>query len=349
MKRKDMTSKVIVFLLFYLFTFLPLNAQFVTGIEHQYKGALDTRCIDLMGVPLEGPDSVFLPALESIGFERVISEDDEPGTYYFHGNYYGVKADLVIETDEKTKLLSTALVTSGPYRTFALFDRNNRYFLLKLQRQYGNFDAKGDGSLHTMTDLGYIKISNTLHENKSRTIKVFYLNTTPYYKDAVNMGLKGGVQEVITENPVAENGIEHFDPQGKSTGSDLIDRVYSPTGYLVSAAMLEPTGVKSLLAYEYDEQNRLTKRTLTNTTEGIHSVNEYSYNSDGEIKQQTQKVFDKNNECIVSITMKNNYTAHDDEGNWTTNELKLMYWEKNRQPQNMSVTQTRTISYWEED
>jgi hypothetical protein len=305
--------------------------------------------MDIMGVPLEGPDSVFIPALESIGFERVISEDDEPGDYYFKGNYYGIKSNLVVSVDEKTHLLSTALVTSGPYRTFGLYDRNNRYFLLKLQRQYGNFEAKGDGSLHTMTDLGYIKISNTLHEDKSRTIKVFYMNTTPYYKDAVNMGLKGAVQEVITENPVAENSIEHFDPQGKTTGTDLIDRQYSPTGYLVSAAMLEPSGEKSLITYEYDDENRLVKRTLTNTAEGIRSINEYTYNVSDEIKQQTQKVFDKNNECIVSITMKNNYTAHDDEGNWTTNELKLMYWEKNRQAQNMTVTQTRTISYWEDD
>ncbi|MBQ9261309.1 MAG: hypothetical protein IJ185_04310, partial [Prevotella sp.] len=318
-------------------------------IEHQYKGHQDSRCIDIMGVPLEGPDSVFVPAIESIGFERVISEDDEPNTYYFRGDYYGIKANLVIEADEKTKLLSTALVTSGPYRTFALFDRNNRYFLLKLQRQYGNFEAKGDGSLHTMTNVGYIKISNTLHDDKSRTIKVFYLNTTPYYKDAVNMGLKGAVQEVITENPVAENGIEHFDPQGKSTGTDLIDRVYSPTGYLLSAAMLEPTGAKSLIDFEYDESNRLIKRTLINTKENIRSVNEYTYNDDDEIKQQTQKVFDAKNECIMSITMKNNYTSHDDEGNWIKNDLKLMYWEKNRQPQNMNVTQTRTISYWEED
>ena len=324
-------------------------AQFVTGNEQQYKGPSDAHCLDIMGVPLEGPDSVFIPAFESIGFERVVSEDDEPGDYYFRGDYYGVKSNLVVSVDENTKLLSTALVTSGPYRTFGLYDRNYRYFLLKLQRQYGNFDAKGDGSLHTMTNLGYIKISNTLHENKSRTIKVFYLNTTPYYKDALNMGLRGAVQEVITENPVAENGIEHFDPQGRNTGTDLIDRQYSPTGYLISAAMQEPTGARSLLTYEYDEQNRLKKRVLTNTNEGIRSVNEYIYNDDDEIKQQTQKVFDKTNECIVSITMKNNYTAHDDEGNWTTNELKLMYWEKNRQPQNMTVTQTRNISYWEDD
>ena len=338
-----------LFFIFYFLLPLPSSAQFVTGIEHQYKGHQDSRCIDIMGVPLEGPDSVFVPAIESIGFERVISEDDEPNTYYFRGDYYGIKANLVIEADEKTKLLSTALVTCGPYRTFALFDRNNRYFLLKLQRQYGNFEAKGDGSLHTMTNVGYIKISNTLHDDKSRTIKVFYLNTTPYYKDAVNMGLKGAVQEVITENPVAENGIEHFDPQGKSTGTDLIDRVYSPTGYLLSAAMLEPTGAKSLIDFEYDESNRLIKRTLINTKENIRSVNEYTYNDDDEIKQQTQKVFDAKNECIMSITMKNNYTSHDDEGNWIKNDLKLMYWEKNRQPQNMNVTQTRTISYWEED
>ena len=343
-----MKRLVIISIIFHLSSLISL-AQFVTGTDRQYKGTKDSHCLDIMGVPLEGPDSVFVPALESVGFERVISEDDEPGDYYFRGDYYGIKANLVVSVDEKTKLLSTALVTSGPYRTFALYDRNNRYFLLKLQRQYGNFDAKGDGSLHTMTNLGYIKISCTLHDDKSRTIKVFYLNTTPYYKDTQNMALRGAVQEIITENPVAENGIEHFDPQGKSTGTDLIDRQYSPTGYLLSAAMQEPSGAKSLLTYEYDEEDRLIKRTLTNTTEGIRSVNEYSYNSNDEIKQQTQKVFDKNNECIVSITMKNNYTAHDDEGNWTTNELKLMYWEKDRQPQNMSVTQTRTISYWEDE
>ena len=286
-------KRLLTILITYHLSLITCLSQFVTGTDYQYKGKKDSHCLDIMGVPLEGPDSVFVPALESVGFERVISEDDEPGDYYFRGDYYGIKANLVASVDEKTKLLSTVLVTSGPYRTFALYDRNNRYFLLKLQRQYGNFDAKGDGSLHTMTNLGYIKISNTLHDDKSRTIKVFYMNTTPYYKDAHNMALRGAVQEVITENPVAENGIEHFDPQGKNTGTDLIDRQYSPTGYLLSAAMQEPSGAKSLLTYEYDEEDRLVKRTLTNTTEGIRSINEYSYNSNDEIKQQTQKVFDK--------------------------------------------------------
>ena len=328
---------------------LGVFAQYTVSDDILYKGNLDRRCIDLMGVPLEGPDSVFVPALESIGFERVVSEDDEPDDYYFRGNYYGIKANLVVSVDEKTKLLSSALVTSGPYRTFALYDRNYRYFLLKLQRHYGNFDAKGDGSLHTMTDKGYIKISNTLHEDKSRTIQIFYLNTTPYYKDAMSQGLKGNIQEIITENPVFEGQMEHFDQNGKNSTTDIIDREYNATGYLVKAAMLEPTGKKSELKYEYDEEGYLRRRTLTNVTEQVRSVNEYTYNDDGEIKTQSQKVFDKTNECILSINMKNDYTDHDDEGNWTKNELKLMYWEKGRQAQNMNVVQTRTISYWEDE
>ena len=328
---------------------LTLPAQIIMKEQPEYKGPADARCIDLMGVPLEGPDSVFIPAFEQAGFERVISEDDEPDTYYFRGDYYGIKSNLTVSLDEKSKLLSSVLVTSGPYRTFGMFDRNYKYFLLKLQRHFGNFDAKGDGSLHTMTDIGYIKISNILHENKSRTIQVFYLNTTPYYKDAQSIGLKGNVQEVITENPVAEGQVEHFDLYGKNTTTDIIDREYNTVGYLTRAAMLEPTGEKSILEFEYDDEGHLVKRTLTNTAERIKSVNEYTYNDDDEVRSQSQKVFDKSGECILSINMKYEYTDHDDNGNWTQNELKLIYWEKGRQPQNMKVKQTRTISYWEDE
>ncbi|MBR1388682.1 MAG: hypothetical protein IJ569_03570 [Prevotella sp.] len=342
-------KRLVLILIFCHLSLAAALAQIVMGNEYQYKGPQDIYCSDIMGVPLEGPDSVFIPALEQVGMKRVVSEDDEPDTYYFTGNFYGIKSNLIVNVDEKSKLLSSALVTSGPYRTFALYDRNYRYLLLKLQRQYGNFDAKGDGSLHTMTNIGYVKISNILHENKSRTIQVFYLNTTPYYKDALSMGLKGNVQEVITENPVSEGQVEHFDMYGKNTTTDIIDREYNATGYLVKAAMLEPSGEKSILEYEYDNDGLITKRTLTNVAEKIRSVNEYSYSSEGELRSQSQKVFDKSGECILSINMKYEYTEHDDNGNWTQNELKLIYWEKGRQPQNMKVKQTRTISYWEED
>ena len=336
-------------IIFSILCVLGVFAQYTTSDDIIYKGALDERCIDLMGVPLEGPDSVFIPALKSIGMEQYSPEDSDPGDYYFRGEFYGIKTNFVVSTDEKSGLLSTVLVTSGPYRTFALFDRNYRYFLLKLQRHFGNFDAKGDGSLHLMMDKGYVKISNILHEDKSRTINVFYLNTTPYYKDAMSLGLKGNVQEIITENPVFEGQMEHFDQNGKNSITDIIDREYNATGYLVKAAMLEPSGQKSELKYEYDEEGNLRRRTLRNVSEQVRSVNEYTYNDDGEIKTQSQKVFDKNNECVLSINMKNNYTDHDDEGNWTRNEVKLMYWEKGRQARNMNVVQTRTISYWEEE
>ena len=35
----------------------------------------DAKSISMMGVPLEGPDSVFLPALEAAGFVQVQSQD----------------------------------------------------------------------------------------------------------------------------------------------------------------------------------------------------------------------------------------------------------------------------------
>jgi len=341
--------KRLLAILFTIQCVLAAMAQNTTSDDILYKGARDERCMDLMGVPLEGYDSVFVPALKSIGLEQFTPEDPDPGDYYFRGEFYGIKATFVVSTDENTGLLSTVLVNSGPYKTFGLYDRNYRYFLLKLQRHFGNFDAKGDGSLHLMLDKGYVKISNTLHEDKSRTIHVFYLNTTPYYKDAMSQGLKGSVQEVITENPVFEAQLEHFDQEGKNATLDIIDREYNANGYLVKAAMLEPSGQKSILKYEYDERGNLRRRTLTNVTEQVKSVNEYTYNDDDEIKTQSQKVFDKTNECILSINMRNDYTDHDEEGNWTRNETKLMYWEKGHQARNMNVVQTRTISYWEED
>ena len=52
--------------------------QYTTSDDITYKGERDERCIDMMGVPLEGPDSVFLPALKSIGLEQFTPEDPDP-------------------------------------------------------------------------------------------------------------------------------------------------------------------------------------------------------------------------------------------------------------------------------
>lgn len=325
---------------------LSLLWMSVCGVSQTFT---DMKCISIMGVPLEGADSIFVPAFESAGFTQVHPEDADADTYYFTGDFYGIKSNMSVTVDSKTKFLSEVLVTCGPYHTRAMYDKNQKYLLLKLQREWGNFSAKGDGSLYLINDYGYIQQSQIIHENGSHSIRYYYLNNSPYYKDAANMGMKGLVQEVITENPVSENSIEHFDEQGKMEGDGLIDRVYDAAGYLKHAAMLEKTGAKSQLSYEYDEENNLRRRTLVNTVSGIKSVNDYKYNTSNEISQQSQKVFNKEGECVMSITMKNNYEEHDDNGNWIKNTMSLTYWEKGQRAQMATVHQTRTISYWDED
>lgn len=308
----------------------------------------DAKCISMMNVPLEGPDSVFIPALQEAGFVQTFPEDPDADTYYFTGDFYGIKSSLMVNVDERTKLFTSAFVTCGPYRTRELFDRNKKYLLGKLQREWGNFSAKGDGSLYLLNDYGYIQESQILHENGANSIRYFYLNSSPYYKDAANMGLKGQVQEVITENAIAENDILHFGETGKLASDDLIDREYNAAGYLVKAAMREASGGKSQLTYEYDSDNCLVKRTLINPASGIRSVNEYHYNTSFEITQQSQKVFNDKNECILSINMKNDLSGRDDTGNWTQNTMQLTYWEKGQRTQIVQVKQTRVISYWDE-
>ena len=156
------------------------------------------------------------------------------------GDFYGIKdAKMEVTVSDKTKMLSEVTVTCGPYRTRELYERNQKYLLGKLQREWGNFKAKGDGSLYVLTDYGYIRQSVTLHENGAHSIHYYYLNMSPYYKDVSNMGLKGFVQEVITENPVAENPIVHFDEMGKVDSPELAERQYNMVGYLIAATTTE--------------------------------------------------------------------------------------------------------------
>ena len=300
----------------------------------------DAKCISIMKVPLEGPDSVFVPALVGVGFVEQHPADAEPDTYYFAGDLACV--------DEKTKLLSDVTVTCGPYRTYELFDRNRKYLIGKLQREWGNFSAKGDGSLYLLNDYGYIQQSHQTDAQGAKTLRYFYLNSTPYYKDATHLGLKGQVQEVITQNPVMEEEILHFDTTGRLEAADMVERKYNHHGYLVSASMMEADGGKSLLTFEYDSDNCLVKRTLVNPATGIRSVTDYRYNTDFEITQQSYKAFNKENECVISYTIKNDLSERDDNGNWTVNKAQLTYWEKDQRTQIIAVNQSRVISYWDE-
>jgi len=240
------------------------------------------------------------------------------------------------------------MVTCGPYRTRELFDRNQKYLIGRLQREWGYFKAKGDGSLYKLNSFGYIQQSTNIDEQGSHSIRYYYLSSSPYYKDVANMGLKGLVQEVITSNPVIENDIEHFDETGRLENDELVQREYNAQGYLIRAAMREKTGGYSKLTYEYADDGCLMKRTLLNSTAGLRSVYEYRYNGSNEISQLSMKVFNKDNECIVSINTKNDYSERDDNDNWTHNKLQLTYWEKGSRTQIQTVEQMRTISYWDE-
>ena len=308
----------------------------------------DPKCISVMGAPLEGPDSVFIPALDSVGLKLVHPEEPEADTYYFEGDFYGIKSSMTVTVNEKTKLLEEATVTCGPYRTRDLYDRNQKYLIGRLQREWGNFKAKGDGSLYMLNDYGYIRQSTGLDEEGRHAIRYYYLNSSPYYKDAANMGLKGFVQEVITSNPVFENDMEHFSETGQLANDELTDREYDSRGYLVRAAMMEKNGGKSRLTYEYDSDGCLVKRTLVNASSGLRSVYEYRYNTSFEIIQQSMKAFTKDNECIVSISMKNDLQERDDNDNWTVNKMQLTTWQKGQRTQIESYEQVRTISYWDE-
>ena len=56
----------------------------------------------------------------------------------------------------------------------------------------------------------------------------------------------------------------------------------------------------------------------------------------------------KENECIISINTKNDYSERDDNDNWTQNKMQLTFWEKGQRTQIQTVEQMRTISYWDE-
>lgn len=306
----------------------------------------DSRCADFLGIPMEGPSAAFVQRLKEKGFVEWGTSEDSTDLY-FRGDYYGLRAKLVVSIDEQTHFVSTALVTVGPYRTAELHNRNFSYFRLKLEEQYGKMDEHDDGSLLAMTDYGMVKLSTLDGDDGTRTIHIFYFGTAPFYKDALSKGFRGNVQEVITENAVAEESMESYTKDGKLVKDDLQEREYDAYGYLLKAKKKEPSGYLSTITYTYDADHRLTRRTLVNEGEGIRYINDYTYNHRDEIVKESQKVFDKLSECILSIYMENRYTSHDEMGNWTTNELNLKYWEKGGQVQEVNTTQKRTISYWE--
>ena len=323
-------------------SFIIILQILVLQVCAQPKG--DPRSISLMGIPIEGPIDSLRQSLVAAQFAEW-GQSDDGEDYYFRGNFYGFRSKLMVSVAPETKMVTSAYVTIGPYSTQKMLDKNLQYFFYKLQKDHGTFSQRDDSWFY-IDDFGSIKLSVVDNENGSRDIRVLYLPSVAYYKDALSMGLRGDIQEVVTENAVAEDQFMHFHGNGQIEDLDLIDRVYDRYGYLLRARMKEKEGF-STIEYVYDDSYRLTKRTLTNEEAGISYVNSYTYNDQDEVLTQHQKVFDKNGECIMTINMNNSYITRDDNGNWTSNSLSLTYWEKGSPTQHTTVLQRRTLTYWE--
>lgn len=323
----------------YIFTLLLAAICMTGGAE----GRKDSRSIDFLGIPLEGPADSVASHLERQGFAAWGTSDDG---LHFRGNYYGIRAKLFVGTDPQTGMVNSASVTLGPYSAKSNLERNLNYFLLRLQRDYGSFTLR-NGAYYNIDANGIIKLSDAVSDTGTQEVKVFYYSTSTFYKDALSRGLKGHVMEVVTDNPVAEDPIEHYDREGRLVNKELTDRQYDDCGYLRRALMSEKDGGQSTLDYTYDTDDRLVKRTLTNEAAGIRYVNEYTYDDDENIVSQSQKVFDKSGQCVMTINLQNDFQEFDDNGNWTRNTLKLLYWDKDSGTQQNTAEQRRTISYWE--
>ena len=334
--RRSILSGILVWLLASQVYSLTSHLSALTAVS-------DPHSLKLMGISLVGVVDSVSARLQTAGWQPWGKSGDGED-FYFRGMYYGIRAKLMVTITPETHLVNSAYVTIGPYSTQQVLERNLQYFLLKLNQEHGGLEERHDAWLF-MDDNGSIKLSVVDNDNGSRDIRVLYVVEGPYYKDAVNMGLHGPVQEVVTENAVSEDQFMHFSQDGQLENADLQERQYDSNGYLRKARMTEKEGY-SLVNFEYDSRYRLVRRTLENPVAGISYVHEYTYNADGELQSETQKVW-QNEECVLSITLYNSYLTRDKQGNWTTNSLQLSYWEKGTQSQRTTVLQKRTIAYWE--
>lgn len=304
----------------------------------------DPRSISMMGIPMEGPIDSMDVRLKAAGFTQWGgSEDGED--YYYRGKFYGIRAKLVVTIAPSSRLVRSASVSVGPYSTKGLLSKNFQFFLYKLQQEHGDFTRRDNG-YYFMNDYGSIRLSESRNDGGSTDIRVFYYASGAFYKDAYVMGLHGNVQEVVTENAVSEDQFMRFGEDGRIENPDMTERQYDGYGYLHSAKMTEKDG-HSDVEFVYSNSHHLLRRTLTNSDAGITYIHEYTYNQTDEVQSESQKVYDKNHECIMTINLNNNYLTRDDNGNWTSNQLTLSYWEKGMQSQRTEVLQKRTLTYWE--
>ena len=104
-----------------LWLFIGCLFCIVSGVFAEKEVDTDAKCISMMKVPLEGPDSVFIPALEEVGFVQQHPEDQEPDTYYFAGDFYGGN----LESQGSYGIYWFSTRNGGSYMYSLYFDSSN--------------------------------------------------------------------------------------------------------------------------------------------------------------------------------------------------------------------------------
>lgn len=85
--------------------------------------ANDPRCLSLMGMAFEGPVDSVRQQLTANGFSEW-GQSDDGEDIYFRGNFYGIRAKLLVSKNSETNLVTSAYVTIGPYGTEAMLTKN---------------------------------------------------------------------------------------------------------------------------------------------------------------------------------------------------------------------------------
>jgi hypothetical protein len=135
--------------------------------------ANDPRCLSLMGMAFEGPVDSVRQQLTANGFSEW-GQSDDGEDIYFRGNFYGIRAKLLVSKNSETNLVTSAYVTIGPYGTEAMLTKNIQYFLYKLQKDHGEYTQRDD-SYFFMDNFGSVKLAIAHNFNGSREIRITYL------------------------------------------------------------------------------------------------------------------------------------------------------------------------------
>ena len=83
----------------------------------------DPHSLRLMGTAIEGPIDSVRQQLVANGFKEW-GQSDDGEDLYFRGNFYGIRAKLILSHSVETRLVTSAYVSIGPYSTEAMLTKN---------------------------------------------------------------------------------------------------------------------------------------------------------------------------------------------------------------------------------